>query len=119
MSETPELEDVQRDPQPGSVLDFKDERHDTDSSEQHCCNDCGKQYRRVQELRRHTRDKHEQQRRCPFCHITWSRPVKIRAHLMTEHGELLIDEAKQELLGLRGWRKTIRFLARCATTTPP
>jgi len=101
----------------GSVLDSKDE--DKEFWEQHRCENCGRQYRRVQELRRHARDKHEQQPQCPFCYATWSRPEKIRAHLITEHGDRFTEEQNQELHSLRGRRKTIHFIAKCATPTPP
>ena len=118
-SETLVPKDVQQDQhvEPGIVLDSKDENKEF--WEQHRCENCGRQYRRAQELRRHTRDKHEQQPHCPFCYSTWSRPEKIRAHLITEHGDRFTEEQNQELHGLRGRRKTIHFIAKCATPTPP
>jgi len=119
---TPETlvpKDVQQDQyaEPGSVSDSKDDNKEF--WEQHRCENCGRQYRRAQELRRHTRDKHEQQPQCPFCYAPWSRPEKIRAHLITEHGDRFTEEQNQELHDLRGRRKTIHFIAKCATPTPP
>jgi len=111
--------DVQQDQHAdaGSISDSKDENKEI--WEQYRCENCGRQYRRAQELRRHTRDKHEQQPQCPFCYATWSRPEKIRAHLITEHGDRFTEEQNQELHDLRGRRKTIHFIAKCATPTPP
>ncbi|KAH9989407.1 hypothetical protein BJV74DRAFT_838449 [Russula compacta] len=109
--------DTQEDPEPGS--DLNSEYDDKTFWEQHYCADCGKQYRRVQELRRHTRDKHEEQRSCPFCDYTWSRPERIRGHLITEHGDRLTEEENQEIRRLRGWKNTIHFLTRFETITPP
>ncbi|KAI0302998.1 hypothetical protein BC826DRAFT_982723 [Russula brevipes] len=117
LGDTLVLGDIQQDQEQGNTQDSQYE--DDVSWEQHYCADCGKRYRRAQELRRHARDKHEQQRKCPFCDTTWSRPEKIRAHLLTEHGDQLTEEENQELRSLRGRHKTIHFLAKFATATPP
>ncbi|KAH9035947.1 hypothetical protein EDB84DRAFT_1200641 [Lactarius hengduanensis] len=74
------------------------------------CTDCGKVYRRPQELKRHTRDRHEWQRTCPFCCTRWSRPERIRAHLMKKHESCLTKDQQQEIRLLRGRDDTVRFL---------
>ncbi|KAH9000977.1 hypothetical protein EDB86DRAFT_487386 [Lactarius hatsudake] len=76
----------------------------------HHCTDCGKVYRRPQELKRHNRDRHEWQRRCPFCCTRWSRPERIRAHLMKQHESRLTKDQQQEIRLLRGRDDTVRFL---------
>ena len=103
--------DVQQDQhaEAGSVLDPKDEKK---KFREHRCEHCGKQYGRAQELRRHTREYHEQRPQCPFCYVTWTCPEKIGAHLITEHGDRFTEEQNQELHGLRGRRKTIHFIAK-------
>ncbi|KAI9444116.1 hypothetical protein H4582DRAFT_2053835 [Lactarius indigo] len=76
----------------------------------HRCTNCSKAYQRHQDLKRHTRDKHEWLRKCPFCCTRWSRPERIRAHLMKKH---------QEIRLLRGRDDTIHFLKKYENTTPP
>ncbi|KAH9059537.1 hypothetical protein EDB87DRAFT_1621480 [Lactarius vividus] len=87
--------------------------------EAHHCNNCSKVYRRHQDLKRHTRDKHECQRKCPFCHTRWSRPERIRAHLMKKHESRLTKEQQQQIHLLRGRDNTIHFLDKYRNTTPP
>lgn len=77
--------------------------------------DCNKKYRRLQELRRHTADKHEVPSKCLFCDYTWSRPERMRRHLIYQHRHHFTEEERQEIRGLRGRRDTIGFLlARCS-----
>ncbi|KAH8992644.1 hypothetical protein EDB92DRAFT_1856653 [Lactarius akahatsu] len=78
--------------------------------EVHHCINCSKAYRRHQDLKRHTRDKHEWQRKCPFCRARWSRPERIRTHLMKKHESRLTKDQQQEIRFLRGRDDTIRFL---------
>ncbi|KAH9954357.1 ankyrin repeat-containing domain protein [Russula dissimulans] len=49
------------------------------------CKSCGRSYGRIQELRRHERDKHSPARQCQFCAVKWTRPEKIRLHLIASH----------------------------------
>ncbi|KAH9180250.1 hypothetical protein EDB89DRAFT_1918098 [Lactarius sanguifluus] len=46
---------------------------------------CQANFRRQQELNRHTTDVHTPPHRCPFCIYRWSRSDKIRVHLVTKH----------------------------------
>ncbi|KAH9001559.1 hypothetical protein EDB92DRAFT_1827382 [Lactarius akahatsu] len=46
---------------------------------------CQAYFGRQQELNRHTIDVHTPPRRCPFCTYGWSRPDKIKDHLMAKH----------------------------------
>lgn len=75
--------------------------------------DCRRTYRRSQDLRRHTRDKHQTPYRCPFCDKKWTRPEKIRGHLITEHEDHFTEEKLREVRSLRGLNDTVRFVARC------
>ncbi|KAH9059536.1 hypothetical protein EDB87DRAFT_764151 [Lactarius vividus] len=83
------------------------------------CTDCGKIYQRPQELKRHTRDKHELQRTCPFCCTRWSRPERIRAHLMKEHESCLTKDQQQQIRLLRGRDDTVHFLEKYGNTSFP
>ena len=58
-----------------------------DGKTRHVCAECGKDFGRVQEVRRHMKDKHEPRRRCPFCDVTWTRPDKIKSHILKKHAE--------------------------------
>lgn len=75
--------------------------------------DCGKVYRRSQDLRRHTRDKHQTPHKCPFCDKKWTRPDKIREHLRTKHEDHFTEEELREVRSLRGWDVTVDFVAKC------
>ena len=81
--------------------------------------DCSKVYGRPQDLKRHTRDKHLRLRKCPFCCTRWSRPERIRVHLIKKHGSRLTKDQQEEVLSLRGRDVTIRFLANCENMTHP
>ncbi len=41
-------------------------------------------------------------RQCPFCYHQWSRPEKIRVHLLDYHREVLSDEFLQGIHAARG-----------------
>ena len=51
------------------------------------CTDCKREFVRVQELKRHLKDKHEPRRQCPFCGFKWTRPNNIKVHLLAKHRE--------------------------------
>ncbi|KAN0130384.1 hypothetical protein V8E53_011785 [Lactarius tabidus] len=56
------------------------------SSRWHCVyDDCEATFGRHQELKRHLIGVHTPWRRCPFCSYEWSRPNKIKTHLMENH----------------------------------
>ncbi|KAF8267990.1 hypothetical protein EI94DRAFT_1728905 [Lactarius quietus] len=77
----------------------------------HYCTVCSKGYPRPQELRRHKRDKHGQTRKCPFCCTIWTRPARIRKHVLNSHRSLLSEQEQEAIHLLRGLNDTIRFLA--------
>jgi hypothetical protein len=60
---------------------------------------------------RHIRDKHNQKRKCPFCRTKWTRPERIRTHVLKSHRSLLSENDQDEIYHLRGIDDTIRFLA--------
>ncbi|KAH9015895.1 hypothetical protein EDB84DRAFT_1524960 [Lactarius hengduanensis] len=110
-------EAVRQDLDPDSTRDSENRRKAP--WEVHHCTNCSKAYRRHQDLKRHARDKHEWQRKCPFCHTRWSRPERIRAHLMKKHESRLTKEQQQQIRLLRGRDNTIHFLEKYRNTTPP
>lgn len=55
------------------------------------------------------REKHKHQRPCPFCGFMWSRPDKIKAHIMSNHAKRFTAEMLDELAALRG-QQVIKFL---------
>jgi CRISPR/Cas system-associated protein Cas10 (large subunit of type III CRISPR-Cas system) len=110
-SETSELNDTGQNLKLESVRN--PEHKDKASPKRHRCAECGKQYLRAQELKRHKRDKHEQLRKCPFCRAEWSRTEKIRAHIITDHRDRFNEKEHQEIRRLRGWTDTIQFLTKC------
>ncbi|KAI9444115.1 hypothetical protein H4582DRAFT_1063603 [Lactarius indigo] len=67
-----ELKDTRQDPIPESSWN-SESRSKVPLGVRHC-SDCGKVYRRPQDLKRHTRDRHEWQRKCPFCCTRWYPP---------------------------------------------
>jgi len=73
---------------------------------------CDKRYQRKQELKRHTKDKHEDPDNCPFCCFTWTRPDRMGSHLLGQHGRHFTKEECQEIRGLRGREVMIFFLAK-------
>ena len=60
---------------------------------------------------RHIRDKHNQKRKCPFCRTRWTRPERIRTHVLKSHRSILSENEQDEICHLRGIDDTIRFLA--------
>ncbi len=82
-------------------------------------NNCNKKYRRRQELERHTVDKHRVLHKCPFCKIRWTRPERIRSHLIDQHQDHFTEEERGEIRGLRGRRDTLGFLAKYRTSRLP
>lgn len=50
---------------------------------------CKKDFGRRPKRERHVRDKRMPRRRCPFL---WSRPSKIRAHLMIDHAKIFATD---------------------------
>lgn len=57
------------------------------------CADCNRDFVRVQEFKRHLRDIHEPRRQCPFCDFTWTRPHKIKAHIIAcHHGRFTAEQ---------------------------
>ena len=80
---------------------------------------CDKRYRRKQELKRHTKDKHEDPNNCPFCCFTWTRPDRMGSHLLCLHRCYFTMEQRREICGLRGREDMIDFLAKCRATRVP
>jgi len=76
-------------------------------------------HRRSQDLRRHTRDKHQTPHKCPFCDTKWTRPEKIRGHLTTKHEDHFTEEELREVRGLRGLNDTVRYVAKCGMPKVP
>jgi hypothetical protein len=52
-------------------------------------------------MQRHIRERHEAKRRCPFCKFMWSRPDKLKAHLISKHMENVPAGALESLRGRR------------------
>jgi len=80
---------------------------------------CDKQYQRKQELKRHTKDKHEDPDGCPFCCFTWTRPDRMGSHLLRLHRRHFTKEQRREIRGLRGREDMIGFLVKCRATRVP
>lgn len=112
-----ELKEARQDPNTRSAWNSKN-RSKAFASLHHCTN-CDKAYQRPQDLKRHTRDKHFRQRKCPFCCTGWSRPERIRFHLIQKHASLLTLDQHREIRSLRGRHDTIHFLANCGNTIHP
>lgn len=68
------------------------------------CADCNKYFGRVQELKRHLNDVHMPLRGCPFCDVKWTRPDKIKAHLMANHEERFTAGMLEQISALYGRR---------------
>jgi hypothetical protein len=73
------------------------------------CQDCRRQFKRAQELKRHLKEKHEPWRQCPFCKFEWTRPDKIKHHITTYHQDKFTAEVMAEFRALNG-KKMIAFL---------
>ncbi|KAH9048237.1 hypothetical protein EDB84DRAFT_293872 [Lactarius hengduanensis] len=86
---------------------------DDTSGRLHCFHeDCEATFGRPQERKRHVIDVHTLRRQCPFCLYSWSRPDKIRAHLIKNHHHELPQEVLNEIRAKRG-QHLVAFL------TPP
>ncbi|KAH9063805.1 hypothetical protein EDB83DRAFT_2383217 [Lactarius deliciosus] len=70
---------------------------------------CQATFGRQQELNRHTIDVHTSPRRCPFCTYGWSRPDKIRDHLMAKHQDK--PQVLNEIRAKRGQNLVAYLLA--------
>ena len=68
------------------------------------CLDCSKDFGRIQELERHVRDVHDPPHRCPFssCPFTWTRPNKLKDHLLADHQGGFSPEILEAIERLRG-----------------
>ena len=66
------------------------------------CAYCARDFGRVQELKRHMDDMHMPRRRCPLCPFAWTRPGKIKAHLIADHAERFAAEMLEGIKALRG-----------------
>ena len=73
------------------------------------CTNCNKDFVRVQEFKRHLKDIHEPRSQCPFCDFTWTRPDKIKAHIMARHQGKFTAEQLVDFDALRG-QKIVAFL---------
>ena len=73
---------------------------------------CNKRYRRRQEAVRHMRDKHEIPHQCFICGTKWTRPEKIREHLLSRHWDNFTEEERQEIRHLHGLISKIDVLER-------
>ena len=74
----------------------------------HCVHkDCKATFKRLQERKRHLIDVHTPRRRCPFCPRVWSRPDKIKTHLMEKHQDR--PRVLNEIRAKRG-RRLVMFL---------
>lgn len=69
----------------------------------HSCLQCkNTSFTRIQDLNRHIRDVHGPRRRCPFCDFQWTRPDKIKTHIVTDHWDIFTPELLGDIRGLRG-----------------
>jgi hypothetical protein len=66
------------------------------------CACCNKGFGRAQELERHVRDKHMPRRQCPFCDFSWTRPEKIKAHIVGYHAAKFTADLLQAIKTLCG-----------------
>jgi len=73
------------------------------------CQDCKRQFKRAQELKRHLKEKHEPWRQCPFCKFEWTRPDKIKHHITIYHQDKFTAKVMAEFRALYG-KKMIAFL---------
>ncbi|KAH8991063.1 hypothetical protein EDB86DRAFT_2936487 [Lactarius hatsudake] len=75
------------------------------SNRLHChYENCKGTFGRPQEHKRHLIDVHTPRRRCPFCLYEWSRPNKIKTHLMKNHQDKVPRKVLNEIRAKRGWR---------------
>ena len=69
----------------------------------------GKDFGRFQELKRHVRDLHVPPSSCPFCDFTWTRPDKIKDHIISNHGDTFTAEFLIKFRAFSG-RQVTEFL---------
>lgn len=60
------------------------------------CDICGKRYAQRQGVRRHHKEKHGHPNSCSFCDFKWSRLYLYKAHLETEHRDVVSDVAQDD-----------------------
>jgi len=73
------------------------------------CAYCSKDFGRIQELERHVKDAHMPPHQCPFCPFMWTRPAKLKDHLMADHAKIFSPEIQEKIKPLRG-QAFIKFL---------
>jgi hypothetical protein len=66
------------------------------------CEDCNKDFFRVQELERHLKDVHTPRRECPFCDFMWTRPDKIKPHIVAKHQDIFSPEMLANIQSMFG-----------------
>ncbi|KAH9178363.1 hypothetical protein EDB89DRAFT_1170384 [Lactarius sanguifluus] len=72
------------------------------SSEFPRCESCNLIFGRSQEFKRHFLQVHTPPRRCPLCPYKWTRPDKVKAHLMNVHRDEFPQEVLNEIHAKRG-----------------
>jgi len=83
-----------------------DDRRMKRKHQQVTCEPCNKTFKRKQEYKRHNRDVHAIPRQCPFCHIKWTRPDKIKTHIKNAHKESVAPDVLLKIEALCGQRLT-------------
>ena len=71
---------------------------------------CNRSYGRLQDVKRHIRDKHDITPECFICGIKWTRAEKIRKHLISRHRDHFTEDELQEIGLLEGLNNTVDFL---------
>ncbi|KAH9961035.1 hypothetical protein BC827DRAFT_1155484 [Russula dissimulans] len=69
------------------------------------CEPCSRSFKRKQEYKRHMKDVHidnDQKPQCPLCTFKWTRPDKIKTHIISAHKECLAPDILHEIDALRG-----------------
>jgi len=61
-----------------------------------------KGFGRDQEVKRHVRDKHMPQSVCPFCNFPWTRPDKIKDHIIFNHAYMFTVEFLVKFMAFSG-----------------
>ena len=81
------------------------------------CASCTKDFGRTQELKRHMKDKHKPPHPCPFssCPFMWTRPCKLKDHLLADHKGAFSPEILEAIKPLRG-QNIVKFLNGYADT---
>lgn len=69
----------------------------------------GKDFGRFQELKRHVRDLHVPPSVCPFCDFPWTRPNKIKDHIISNHAGTFTAEFLEIFKAFSG-RQVSEFL---------